>query len=363
MTDTPAATIPPDIAALLVVGRHTEAVAVLRAAAALPGAPAAAWTLLARVLMAIGDPSDAFEAHREAIRRGDRSPETFMTATVAARAAGRIDAALQVARAALAGSRADWRLAHNLAVLLCEVRRLDEALAILEGLVAGRTPEAVPDVVISLLSDVAGRLKDAGRLDDALATYRRALAFRPDAAWLHSNLLLCLAYHPGTSPADLLAEHQAFGARFSRPFDPLAFPNDPDPDRQMRVGFVSPDLRRHVVAVVVEDFLAALDPGRIEVFCYANVAEPDDVTARIRSTVPNWRSIHDVPDDEVERLVRRDRIDVLIDLAGHTARNRLLLFARKPAPVQISWLGYPCTTGLPAIDYVATHLPAEAVVE
>jgi predicted O-linked N-acetylglucosamine transferase (SPINDLY family) len=131
------------------------------------------------------------------------------------------------------------------------------------------------------------------------------------------------------------------------------------PDRCLRVGYVSPDLRGHPVAFFLEPILAHHDRACIEGFCYAEVAAPDAITARLKSLAHGWRSTCGLSDAQVADLVRRDRIDILVDLAGHTRRHRLGAFARRPAPVQVTYLGYPCTTGLTAIDYLLTDAIAD----
>jgi protein O-GlcNAc transferase len=127
--------------------------------------------------------------------------------------------------------------------------------------------------------------------------------------------------------------------------------NSRDPERPLRMGYVSPDLRRHSVAFFVEPLLAAHDRGVVEPVCYADVAQPDAESERLRTLCPAWRDIHGIDNGAVADLVRDDGIDILVDLAGHTARHRLRPFAHATAPVQASWLGYPDTTGLPRIGY------------
>ena len=119
----------------------------------------------------------------------------------------------------------------------------------------------------------------------------------------------------------------------------------------MRIGYVSPDFKRHSVAYFIEPVLTAHNREEYEIFCYSDVVVPDRVTERIRSAADQWRPIAGFSDEKAAELIRRDGIDLLVDLTGHTARNRMLLFARKPAPVQITWIGYPSTTGLSAMDY------------
>src|SRR5262249_38309202 len=127
--------------------------------------------------------------------------------------------------------------------------------------------------------------------------------------------------------------------------------NLPDPERRLRIGYVSPDFRDHADSFFTIPLLSNHDHGRFEIFCYSQVAHPDALTERLRGYADIWRDIVGLSDQQVADLVRGDGIDILVDLKVHTADNRLLVFARKPAPVQVTWLGYPGTTGLSAMDY------------
>ena len=156
------------------------------------------------------------------------------------------------------------------------------------------------------------------------------------------------------SAETVAAEHRRAGAALMAlaPNSPaLPFANPRDPGRRLRVGYVSPDFRRHSVSYFLEPLLAAHDRAGFEIFCYAEVIQPDEVTARLQRHADHWLITAGMPDDALAARIRADGIDILIDLAGHTAGNRLPLFARRPAPIQATWLGYPNTTGLPAIDY------------
>jgi predicted O-linked N-acetylglucosamine transferase (SPINDLY family) len=132
-------------------------------------------------------------------------------------------------------------------------------------------------------------------------------------------------------------------------------------DRPLRIGYISPDFRRHPVAIFLEPLLRHHDHSRFTIACYANVDRPDDTTARLKPLADIWRDIAGRSDDEVAEQIRADKIDILIDLAGHTVDNRLLVLARKPAPIQATWLGYPNTTGLAAIDYRITDLWSDPI--
>jgi predicted O-linked N-acetylglucosamine transferase (SPINDLY family) len=232
----------------------------------------------------------------------------------------------------------------NLAAVLRDHRRLAEAIACGERAVALRPnfPEA--------LANLGNALKDAGRLDDAVRAYRRALEVRWDAD-THSSLLFALNHAAGLSPADLYAEHRGYARRLGASGGPRRHPNSPDPGRRLRVGYVSGDFRTHPVAHFIEPVLAGHDRDRFEVFCYYNHGRSDEVTERLRRHATRWRDVSTLDDDALVRLVGDDAVDLLVDLSGHTGKNRLPVFARKPAPVQATWLGYLNTTGLDAVDY------------
>ncbi|WP_138223208.1 tetratricopeptide repeat protein [Nibricoccus aquaticus] len=211
--------------------------------------------------------------------------------------------------------------------------------------------------------DNLGRLARAqGRIADAVTSYRAALALQPRPG-THSNLLMALNYLHGITPQEIFAEHQRWAARYAEPLTTatMAPERDRSGGRRLRVGYLSPDFSNHAVAYFFEPVLKAHDRATFEVFCYANVLAPDAVTARLRATAEHWCDLAPLSDDQALELIRRDRLDVLVDLAGHTARNRLLVFARRAAPVQITWIGYPNTTGLSAMDFRLTDAVSDPV--
>jgi predicted O-linked N-acetylglucosamine transferase (SPINDLY family) len=211
------------------------------------------------------------------------------------------------------------------------------------------------------LTNLGNALKDQGCLSAALTCYRKALEARPDDARICSNLLLALNYKSGADPAEILHEARGYADRHAAPLAGAVRPHPvrPQDRRRLRVGYVSADFREHPVAYFLEPILAAHDHERFEIICYAAVAEPDVVTQRFQGYADHWRSLVGVPDEQAAEVIRRDGIDILVDLSGHTGGNRLLVFARKPAPVQASYLGYLGTTGLPTIDYYITDALAD----
>jgi protein O-GlcNAc transferase len=198
--------------------------------------------------------------------------------------------------------------------------------------------------------NLATALGDEARHAASIALYKKALELDPTRRVTWSNMLFGLQCDASVSEATVLAEHRAFGRAFPRTISVDRAPMDRDPTRRLRIGYVSPDLRAHALAYFIEPVLMHHDPARFEVHCYSD-GEPDNVTERLRPLVPHWHVTAGLTDAALEAKIREDRIDILVDLTGHTARNRLLVFAQKPAPVQVSWIGYFATTGLSTMDY------------
>ena len=214
-------------------------------------------------------------------------------------------------------------------------------------------------------NNLGNLLKDDGKLDEAVACYRSALAINPDLASTHSNLLLSMHYGAAFTPEEIFAESRDWDAAHATPRAERIRPlqNTPDPERRLRIGYVSPDFRAHSVSFFVEPLLASHDRGTVEVFCYAEVPCPDEITERLQVLADGWRSTVGLTDADLAQRIREDRIDILIDLAGHTAGNRLLAFAERPAPVQVTWLGYGATTGMTEMDYRLTDAVVDPVEE
>lgn len=224
--------------------------------------------------------------------------------------------------------------------------RFDDALAAYDVVLA-RRPE------FAFAYNNIGKIKrDMGLIDDSLFALRRAVEFDPSDPRIHSNLLLTLLYDPAQSPEDLAREHAAWGRRFGHPAGRFTeWRNDPDPNRPLRIGIVSAELCRHAVSDWLMAVLRALNRSRFTVICYSSNGREDAVTAQFKELADGWRLVVGMDDRRLAEQVRVDSIDILIDISGHTALNRLGCFALKPAPVQATWLGYPFTTGLEAIDY------------
>jgi protein O-GlcNAc transferase len=192
-----------------------------------------------------------------------------------------------------------------------------------------------------------------GKLNEAENYYKRALQINPNNFNAEEAFVFNMLYNPRYAEQAIFSEHLRLAKKFAEPLSVFILPhtNEQIVSRKLRIGYVSPDFKRHPVACFIEPVLAAHNREYFEVFCYSNVAQCDDITERIKQFTDQWRDICIVSDEKAAELIRKDRIDILIDLSGHTADNRILLFARKPAPVQVTWIGYPPTTGLATIDY------------
>lgn len=197
-------------------------------------------------------------------------------------------------------------------------------------------------------------LKDIGQFAEAMQHYHKALALNPQLAETWSHFLFTLSHDENAHPEEVFAAHAAFGQRFEAPIKAVSGPacdHSRDPNKRLNVGFVSGDLCRHAVASFIEPVWRALDRNQLTIIAYSNYHREDEQTARLRSLADAWTPVFNLSDTALAECIRTDCIDILIDLSGHTSRDRLLVFTHKPAPVQASWIGYPNTTGLTTIDY------------
>jgi predicted O-linked N-acetylglucosamine transferase (SPINDLY family) len=218
-----------------------------------------------------------------------------------------------------------------------------------------------PDVTAA--NNLGNLLLTQCELDEAINSFRLALSLDASLHQTHSNLLLALNFDPQITPAQLLAEQPRLGAAPRGDAAAITdYPNRRDPERRLSIGFVSADLRQHPVGFFMEPLLESLERTAVSVFCYSCCAHEDELSARLRRHSHCWRDASRMTDEKLCESIRSDSIDILIDLSGHTAGNRLLVLARKPAPVQVSYLGYPNTTGLGEIDYVIGPSVLEAAL-
>jgi len=330
---------------LVSAGRAGDAVAVFNRALQIQPSFPEAENNLGTALRACGRIRDAIAAYRQAITLRPAYPEALNNLAGAVRADGRLDESISIYRQAVA-LRPNYAEAYdNLGHALRTNKQLDEAIAAYRHVLSLR-----PDSP-STLTTLGDTLKEVGLLEEALQCYRKSLAIKPDSR-TNENLLYTLHFQTD-DPALLWQEHARWNQTFALPLIPrtLSFANDRNPDRKLRIGYLSPDFRAHCQALFTVPLFSHHDRAAVEIFCYANVEQPDTTTAQIKPYANQWRDIVRLSDDQAADLIRADRIDILVDLTLHMGFSRPLIFARKPAPVQVTWLGYPGTTGLTAIDY------------
>jgi protein O-GlcNAc transferase len=311
---------------------------------------------LGRVLASMGQHESAIASLRKALALQPDFVDAYLYLGLSLRSVNQLGQAEAVFRQALALRPDSIEVLNNLGTVLRAQGRLDDAIAMY------RQAATVRSDIAEIHYNLGNALQAAGRVDQAAAAYRDALKLRRDDPRLHSNLLLSLHFSPDSDPREIFAEHLDWNHRHAAPLaaqirsagSAPAHSNERNENRPLRVGYVSPDFREHALPFFLEGLLAHHDPGVAQVFCYSDVARPDAVTRKLESFCRNWRSIAGKSDSDVAEMIRRDGIDILVDLTGHMADNRLLVFARKPAPIQVSALGYPDTTGLYVIDYRLT---------
>ena len=367
--------------ALAGLGRLDEAVASYLRAIQMKSDSAEAFSNLANVYNHQGRYENAFAAYSQAIRLKPAFVDAYVNFGGALLDRGQVGQAIAVLSAAVRLDSGNALAHNNLGIALHAQRKYEAAIAEFSEAIRlkkdyaqayynlgnVRKEQGSPDAAVALylqaielkpnypeaFSNMGNARMAQGLLDDALACYDQSIALMRSDAQLHGNRLYALHYHPAFDARAILREHLAWNHLHGRPLQMKIRPheNDRSPERRLRIGYVAPDFRDHCQSLFTLPLLSHHDRDRFEVFCYSGVVVPDAVTDRIKGCADVWRNIVGMSDDAVADLIRQDKIDILIDLTLHMSGNRLLVFARKPAPVQVTWLGYPSTTGLSTIDY------------
>ena len=261
---------------------------------------------------------------------------------------GRLDQAVTAYRHALSVDADHLGALNNLGNALCELRKPDEAESTLL-----RAIRIHPELWTAH-TNLGNALRLQGRVEEACSSYRQATLLERASPVAWSNLLASMTYLPGRSKSDDEVLYREFDALLSS-VAPLPRPKRArERSGKLRIGYLSADLKNHVSNYFFEPVLAAHDRREFDVFCYDSTATQDEVSARLQQTQTTWRAICRLSDDQAAHLIAADDLDLLVDLMGHTAGNRLAVFARRPAPVQLTWLAFPASTGLTAMDYWIT---------
>jgi len=381
--------------ALTEKGEIDGAVAALRRALQLNPDHAEACSNLGACLAEQGQVVAAIAEYRRALSLKPDLPEANFNLGVALTRQGQVEEAIAAYRRATE-LRPEHAEAHqNLGAALCDQGQLEAAVAALSRALELRPGSAEAHY------NLGNALREQGRPDEAAAAYRRAIELKPDyrepqnnlanthkaqgrleeaiaafrcaaeCSWadaaMQSNLILTLHFVPGLEARVIQEEQARWNRRFSDPVKPFLRPHvhDRDPERRLRIGYVSADLRDHTLGRNLMPLFRRHDHRRFEVIGYAGVAHPDHLTDQIRAHADQWRSTVGLPDETLAEMIRQDGVDILVDLSLHTARNRLPVFAREPAPVQVSFAGYPGSTGVDGIGYRISdkYLEADAGIE
>jgi predicted O-linked N-acetylglucosamine transferase (SPINDLY family) len=336
--------------ALLGKGRLDEAIASYRQAIRLKPDDAGAYSNLGVALKDLGQLEEAIASFRRAIRLKPDLAKAHDNLGNALKDIGQLDEAIASHRYAIRLKPDDAEAHYNLGIALHAKGQPDEAIGAYRQAIGLRRNYAEAQ------NNLGNALKDSGQLDEATASYRQAVRLKPDDAAAHSNLVFALHFHPGYDARMIHEEASRWNQQHAEPLKKLIGPhtNNRDPDRRLRIGYVSPDFYLQAECFFVLPLLQSHDRRNFEIHCYSSVLRPDDITRRFKEHADVWHDVAAETDDRLAERIRRDQIDILIDLTMHMRNNRLLLFARKPAPVQVTWLAYPGGTGLPAIDYRLT---------
>ena len=312
---------------------------------------------LGNVLKDLGEYEEAAKAYRRIIELDPENSQALYNLSLATSEFGSLEEAETTYRAAIK-AKPNFALAHNnLAVTLKDLGKFGEAEESYRQAIKFK-PDF--DQAHFNLADLLGR---AGKYEAAQVSFKQSIAINPKYVNAFHNRNFFLNYTTDNSPKEIYQIHMDFEKQFGG-LDRRTSLNLPDfmsAKKPLRVGYVSGDLRNHSVAYFLLPILEKHNSEHVEIFCYYNNNVNNQMTDRLRSASDHWRSVYKVSDEDTVELIKNDNIDILVDLSGHSDKNRLLVFAQKPAPIQVTWLGYPNTTGLSAIDYRLTDLVADPV--
>ncbi len=331
----------------LQVGRHELAIELLGRAISRRPHDLTARTNLGEAYRLAGRKEEAIAELRRVLAADPYNAVAGNNLGLALAESNELDAAIAAYRQALISDPTYTEAYNNLGVALANLDRLDDAVATYRA--ALRLDPRLPQ----LHKNLALALAQQGQIDEAVSAHRQAVELRPGHPRTLSNLIYALLFQPGSQRGAIVAEQERWNTRFSRPSSNSGktYLHDQNPARPLRIGYVSPDFREHVVGRNLVPLFRAHDRDIFEIFCYSGAAAPDRLTDMIRNEADHWRSTVGTTDQDLVARIGEDRVDILVDLSQHMAGNRLPVFACAPAPVQVSFAGYPESSGLEAIGY------------
>ena len=332
------------------LSRHREALSCFEQAAALNPDSPEVHNNLANAYRKLGEIDKALTSYQRAVSLNPGFAQAHNNLGNILRQLGRFDKALLSYKTAGDLTPDDAGIHNNIGITLQLQGRLSHALTSFKHAlkIAPGYPEGQ--------NNLGNLLMEKGMVEEASVCYKKAISIRPNFSEAHSNLLLSMNYSSKAGSHEIFDAHKKWAAQHVAESHTVNWDQDcaADKKQRLRIGYVSPDFRRHPVSCFIEPILTKHNQDDFEIFCYANVVREDGVTARFKALPIIWRNIYPLGDQEAADLIIRDSIDILVDLAGHTQGNRILLFRRKPAPLQVTYLGYPNTTGLFEMDYRIT---------
>ncbi len=332
---------------LAALGRHDEALACYDKALALNPDFLDAHTNRGNALTELARYQEAVNAYTSVLSRRPGDVRTLSNRATAFKQLGQYEQALADYERVLAIDPQHADALYNRGNALIDLGRSDEAIVSLRRALAANPARS------DIHSSQAHALFDARRPDEAIRDFRRAIDIAHDDAGAHCSLIFALNFDPDATTADQQAERARWAARYEQAFPAVhRHGNAADPDRRLRVGYVSSHFRHQAATYAFGGVIVSHDRAQFDVTCYSDTVAEDDLTARLRTNVDRWRETSGLSDDELAQLIRSDQIDILVDVVGHMRGNRLAVFARKPAPVQVTGWGEPTGTGLKAMDYL-----------
>jgi protein O-GlcNAc transferase len=325
-------------------GSFSEAIAHYQRTLAINPDDAETHRLLGDAFNHLGQFQDAMEAYQQALTLNPNDDQTHKHIGDIFRIQSQLESAISSYQQALALNPNDAGTHNNLGIVFNRLGKLKEAMACYEQALM------LEPNFVEAGSNLGSTLLYQGQIQKAIEHYQQILAEQPHNV-IHSNLLLALHYTTDYDPAALFSEHQKFNEQYAIAISSQPHLNDRQPQRKLKIGYISADFKKHSVAYFMESILAHHDPEQFEIYCYYNGTLHDEVTQRFQKQVHHWVDCASLSDEVLAETIRSVPIDILVDLSGHTDNNRLLVLAAKPAPVQITYLGYSDTTGLTSIDY------------
>ena len=318
-----------------------------------------AWKVLGVVLKITGRLSESLVPCQKSVQLAPMDAESQNNLGIILQELKKLDDAELSFRKAITIKPDYAEVYYNLGITLKELGRLDEAQESYKQAITLKSNYAEAH------NNLGGLLKQRGRSEEALISYNRSIELKANFSDAYSNRNLCLNYSSLWSPLFIYKQHLEFEKQFGsfKAVPSLTLPIKKEASERLRIGYVSADFKEHSVAFFFEPLLKNHNSHIVETFCYHNNVVVDDTTKRLINTCDHWRPICGITNQSVINLIKNDKIDILVDLSGHTAGNRLLVFTQKPSPVQVTWLGYPNTTGLSAIDYRFTDIIADPIGE